>query len=121
MQDKPKRILVVEDDPDILEFLQVLFEQEGYAVSITDQAEDIETLYNDCLPDLILIDVSLSGKDGRDIVKHLKRQTETSSIPIIMFSAYLHAEETARAAGADDFVAKPFEVEELLEKIAKYF
>jgi DNA-binding response OmpR family regulator len=121
MQGKPKKILVVEDDPDILEFLQVLFAQEGYIVAIADQPEDVENLHDGSLPDLILIDVSLSGKDGRDIVKHLKSQTETSSIPIIMFSAYLHAEETALAAGADDFVAKPFEVEELLEKIARHF
>lgn len=120
MSGEQKRILVVEDDSDILEFLQVLFAQEGYTVVTTDQTEDIENLYDNCLPDLILIDVSLSGKDGRDIVKHLKSQQKTSRIPVIMFSAYLDAEKTARAAGANDFVAKPFEIDELMAKIAKY-
>src|SRR6266700_6789634 len=121
MQVKQKKILVVEDDPDILEFLQVLFAQECYIVATTDKAEYIENLQESCLPDLILIDVSLSGKDGRDIVKYLKSQEETRFMPVIMFSAHLGAEETARAAGTDDFVAKPFEMDELLEKIAKHF
>ena len=72
------------------------------------------------LPDLILLDVLLSGKDGREIVKRLKSQEETRHIPVIMFSAHPSAEKTARAAGADDFVAKPFEMDEILAKIAKH-
>lgn len=120
MSGEQKVILVVEDDSDILEFLQVLLAQEGYTAVITDQAEDVENLHDNCLPDLILIDVSLSGRDGRDIVKHLKSQQKTRHIPVIIFSAHLDAEETARAAGADDFVAKPFEIDELIAKIAKH-
>ena len=120
MQSKQKKILVVDDEPDILEFLQELLEQEGYTVAITDKAEYIEKLHDGGLPDLILIDVLLSGKDGREIVKHLKSQEETRYIPVIMFSAHPNAEETARAAGADDFVAKPFEMDEVLAKIAKH-
>ncbi|SRR5579884_1962645 len=120
MSSKQKRILVAEDDTDILEFLQVLFAQEGYTVVATDQAEDVENLHDSCLPDLILIDISLSGKDGRDIVKQLKSQQKTCHIPVIVFSARFDAEETARAAGADDFVAKPFEVDELMAKIAMH-
>jgi len=72
------------------------------------------------LPDLILLDVLLSGKDGREIVKQLKSQEETKSIPIIMFSAHPSAEKTAREAGADDFVAKPFHIDFLLAVVAKY-
>ena len=120
MQSRQKKILVVDDEPDILEFLQELLKQEGYIVATTDKAEYIENLHNGGLPDLILIDVLLSGKDGRDIVKHLKSQEETSRIPVVMFSAHPSAEETARAAGADDFVAKPFEMDEILAKIAKH-
>src|SRR5579859_6519220 len=114
MQNKQKKILVVDDEPDILEFLQELLEQEGYAVAVADKEEYLEKLHDGGLPDLILIDVLLSGKDGREIVKHLKSQQETRHIPVIMFSAHPSAEGTARAAGADDFVAKPFELDELL-------
>ncbi len=69
---------------------------------------------------MILLDVLLSGKDGREIVKYLKSQDETRYIPVIMFSAHPSAEETARKAGADDFIAKPFDIDELLVKIAHY-
>jgi DNA-binding response OmpR family regulator len=120
MQSKQKKILLVDDDPDILEFLQELLEQEGYTIAITDKAEYVEKLYASGLPDLILIDVLLSGKDGRKIVKQLKSQEITRHVPVIMFSAHPSAEETVRVAGADDFVAKPFELDEMLAKIAKH-
>jgi|SRR5579859_2223535 len=120
MQRTQKKILVIDDELDILEFLQELLEQEDYTVVTIDKAEYLEKLHDEGLPDLILLDVLLSGKDGREIVKHLKSQQETRHIPVIMFSAHPSAEGTARAAGADDFVAKPFELDELLEKVAHY-
>ncbi|TMC37638.1 MAG: response regulator [Chloroflexi bacterium] len=115
-----KKILVVDDEPDILEFLQVILEEEGYLVATTEKGEYVEKLHAGGLPDLILLDVLLSGKDGREIVKQLKSQEETKSIPIIMFSAHPSAEKTARDAGADDFVAKPFQIDFLLAVVAKY-
>src|SRR5947209_10868289 len=120
MQSQQKKILVVDDEPDILEFLQVILEEEGYVVATTDKGEYVEKLHDGGLPDLILLDVLLSGKDGRDIVKQLKRQEETKHIPVIMFSAHPSAEETARACGADDFLPIPFEIDVLLNIIANY-
>src|SRR5436305_13015704 len=114
----PKRILVVDDEPDMLEFLQVILEEEGYLVVTSEKGEYLEQLHNGGLPDLILVDMLLSGKDGRSIVKYLKSQQETKAIPIIMFSAHPSAEEMARQAGADDFLEKPFHIEILLAKIA---
>ena len=119
MGSKQKKILVVDDETDILEFLQDLLEGEGYSVSITNEAEYVEKLDAGGLPDLILIDVFLSGRDGRKIVKHLKSQEATRHVPVIMFSAQTSVEETVKVAGADDFVAKPFELDEVLAKIAK--
>jgi DNA-binding response OmpR family regulator len=120
MQSTPKRILIVDDEPDILEFLQVILEEEGYVVITSDKGEFLEQLHNGGLPHLILLDVLLSGKDGRDIVKYLKSQPETRHLPVIMFSAHPSAEQTARQAGADDFLAKPFDIDVLLEKISHY-
>ncbi|MBV9231382.1 MAG: response regulator [Chloroflexi bacterium] len=120
MQTTPKRILVVDDEPDILEFLEIILEEEGYRVVTSDKGEYLEQLRNGGLPHLILVDVLLSGKDGREIVKYLKSQQETKQIPIIMFSAHPSAEETARQAGADDFLAKPFDIDVLLAKIAHF-
>ena len=120
MQSWRKKLFIVDDEPDILEFLQIILEEEGYAVITSDKGEFLEQLHNSGLPDLILVDVLLSGKDGREIVKHLKSQEETKHIPVIMFSAHPSAEQTAREAGAEDFVAKPFEIDLLLAKIATY-
>ncbi len=120
MQSTPKRILVVDDEPDILEFLQIILEEEGYEVVTSVKGEYLEQLHNGGLPHLILLDVLLSGKDGRDIVKYLKSQQETQHIPVIMFSAHPSAEATARQAGADDFLEKPFHMSTLLAKIAHF-
>jgi DNA-binding response OmpR family regulator len=116
-----KKILVVDDEPDILEFVQAILEDEGYMVATTSKGEYVETLHNGGLPDLIVLDVLLSGKDGRAIARQLKSQENTKRIPIIMFSAHPSAEQTALEAGADDFIAKPFEIDNLLEKIATQF
>ncbi len=120
MQQAPRRILVVDDDPDILEFLQIILEEEGYVAVTSDKGEYLEQLHNGGLPHLILLDVLLSGKDGREIVKYLKSQDETRHIPVIMFSAHPSAEETARLAGADDFLAKPFDIDVLLARIVQF-
>lgn len=119
MQSKRKKLLIVDDEPDILEFLQVILEEEGYEVLTSTKGEYLEQLHNGGLPQLILLDVLLSGKDGRDIVKHLKTQDETKHIPVIMFSAHPSAEQTALAAGAEDFIAKPFNIDDLLAKITE--
>src|SRR5690348_2276001 len=100
-----KKILVVDDDPDILEFLQVILEEEGYTVATTDKGDYVGKLHDGELPTLILLDILLSGRDGREIVKSLKSHKETKHIPVIMFSAHPSAETTARACGADDFIA----------------
>jgi len=120
MQNTRKRLLVVDDEPDILEFLRVILEEEGYEVTTSDKGEYLEQLHNGGLPHLILVDVLLSGKDGREIVKYLKSQEETKHIPVIMLSAHPNAEPTARQAGAEDFLAKPFDIDVLLAKIAQY-
>ena len=119
MQSRQKKILVVDDEPDILEFLQIIFEEAGYHVDTTEKGDYLEKLKNGPLPDLVLLDMLLSGRDGREIVKQLKSRDSTKHIPVIMFSAHPSAEKTALAAGADDFVEKPFDIETLLEKIQR--
>jgi CheY-like chemotaxis protein len=120
MQSNKKKLLVVDDEPDILEFLKVILEEEGYTVITTDKDDYLEWLESGTPPDLILLDLLLSGKDGREIVKYLKTQESTRHIPVIMFSAHPGAQEITRQAGADDFVAKPFEIDLLLKKVAQY-
>jgi DNA-binding response OmpR family regulator len=122
MQQQMKKILVVDDDPDILDALQLILEYAGYTVMTTEKGEYAENLHdtNGGLPDVILLDVLLSGKDGRLICQKLKSQEETKHIPIIMMSAHNNALQSVPSIGADDFIAKPFGADELLEKIARW-
>ena len=122
MEQHATKILVVDDDPDILDALQLMLEDAGYEVTTSEKGDYAENLRdtNGGLPDVIILDVLLSGKDGRLICQKLKGQDETRHIPIIMISAHPNARQSVTAVGADDFVAKPFDMDELLAKIAKY-
>ena len=98
----------------------MILEDEGYSVVPTVDGEYLEKLQIDDLPDLILLDVLLSGKDGRALVKFLKTQKETRSIPVIMISAHPTAIASALEAGADHFLAKPFDMGHLLDIVDKF-
>jgi DNA-binding response OmpR family regulator len=113
-----QRILVFDDEQDILELVQIMLEDAGYLVTIAQKDVAFETLAMNVLPDAIILDMLLSGKDGRIIARRWKSQEETRKIPILMLSAHPSAEQEALEAGADDFLAKPFEMDELLMKIA---
>jgi DNA-binding response OmpR family regulator len=114
-----KKILVADDDPGILEAIQLVLEDEGYEVVTTVDGETIYQMEKE-YPDLLLLDIWMSGQDGSDICKFLKSRETTKDIPIIMISANKDTEEIAKKAGADDFITKPFEIEELINKVAKY-
>ncbi|MDQ6693234.1 MAG: response regulator, partial [Chloroflexota bacterium] len=77
-------------------------------------------LIRERMPDLIILDILLSGHDGRTICKRLKSQESTKGVSIILISAHPEARATALDAGADDFVAKPFEIDDLLSAIARH-
>ncbi len=115
----PKKILVVDDDPDILDAVQFILEGENYDVTTTEKAEYAENLHdkNGGLPALIILDVLLSGKDGRAICKKLKSQEDTKLIPIVMISAHPGAEKSVKEVGANDFLAKPFDINDLIQKV----
>lgn len=117
---RQNRILVVDDDPDILDALQFMLHDAGYAVETTERGEDAERLTTKNLPDLIVLDVLLSGSDGRIICRKLKDNTFTKNIPIVMISAHPDAKQTVKIAGADDFLSKPFDVDELLRIVKKH-
>lgn len=115
-----KRILVVDDDQDILDALKVILSMDHYNVTGTNKGEEAVTLVHGSHPDLILLDVLLSGMDGRDICRKLKAERATKNIPVIMISAHPDAAISTRQAGADCFVAKPFDIDDLLFRIENH-
>jgi DNA-binding response OmpR family regulator len=114
-----KKILIADDDPSICDSLKMMLELEGYEVDTTVNGETIYKMEKD-FPDLLLLDIWMSGQDGRDICKYLKTENHTKHIPIIMISASRDIKSSAAESGADDFIAKPFEQEELLKKVSKF-
>lgn len=104
-------ILIIDDDPEILKAITKLLQHQGHR-PITTTAEDtayiLELRKGNYLPDIIIMDILLSGIDGRNLCREIKNNPKTKHIPIIMFSAYPNIEDSAREAGANYFLAKPF-------------
>jgi len=111
------KILVVDDDLDILVVMEILLSMKGYEVEVTAKWENTFDKIESFKPDLILLDVLISGNDGRVLCKQLKSEPDKKNIPIIMFSAHPSAAATIKEYGANDFIAKPFDVNDLLTKI----
>ncbi|MFZ7103206.1 MAG: response regulator transcription factor [Peptococcaceae bacterium] len=113
------KILVVEDDPSIRELLQYNLERDGFEVKVAEDGikglEEIEAKW----PDLIILDLMLPGRDGLEIVRAMKSNTQLSAIPVIMLTA--KSEEIDRILGlemgADDYVTKPFSTREVIARV----
>src|SRR5215203_2710938 len=112
-----KKILLIDDDPDVITVLQLLLKKKGYQVATASRAEEAYQQVELFMPNLIVLDVLLSGVDGRTICKKLKNTESSKHIPIIMFSAHPSAQKNMEDFGADDFLPKPFESSKILERI----
>ena len=112
-----KKILVVDDDNDILSLVETVLSMNDFGVEAISRWENIPQSISSFEPDLILLDVSLIGADGRDICKKLKAAIETQHIPIILFSAHADVANNFQDCQAQGFIAKPFEVSYLVRTL----
>jgi CheY-like chemotaxis protein len=119
MGNAKKKILVADDNPAILDALKIMLEEEGYEVETTVDGATVQDI-KEPLPDLLLLDIGMSGIDGRNVCKLLKSAVATKHIPVIMISATKDIKQIAKDSGADDCVSKPFQMEHLLAIVAKY-
>ena len=112
------KLLLIDDDKDLLEVTQGLLKKRGYEVSIETNWEDALAKIETFKPQIILLDVFLNGVDGLEICKQIKSMPNTKDIPVLIFSAYPRvAESVIYEYGADDFIEKPFEVNDLIAKV----
>ena len=111
------KILVVDDDPDILSLVETILSMHHFDVEAILKWEEIDNRVLSHQPDLILLDVSLSGADGRDICKRIKQTKETQHLPVILFSANSSMGDDIASCYAEDFIAKPFELSHLVNTI----
>ena len=115
----PSKVLVVDDDPEIVTFLSTLLELEGIESSVaTSAAAALEQLQQGP-PDLVLLDIAMPDRDGIDLCKELKSDPRTAEVPVFVVSARPGKDvvERALAAGAEEFIRKPFENAELISRI----
>ena len=120
LQTKPRaRVLVVDDDPEIVTFLATLLELEGIESQVaTSAAAALEKLEHG-LPNLVLLDIAMPDRDGLDLCRSLKKDPRTRDVPVFVVSARPGKDvvERALAAGAEQFIRKPFENQELIARI----
>src|ERR1700760_228961 len=109
-----KNILVVDDDESIREMITYILESEGYKVSGLENGQAVVGTVQDTQPDLVLLDVQLGDRDGRDICRELKQLEATRKIPVIMISANSGWQALMeKKCKPDDFLSKPFDIGEL--------
>ena len=113
------KILVVDNDMQMLELIGQLLEREGYHVLPASSAREVTTLLNTQLPDLFIIDVTLGAADGIALCRLLRRDPRTRSQPVIFIAGQDSTCDVAvaLAAGGDDFITKPFAVRELTARL----
>lgn len=113
-----QKVLVVDDDPDILTVVSLLLKTHGFEVeTVQNAAGTIETVYK-FLPEIILLDISLSGYDGREICTQLKSLEDLKHIPIVLFSATPNI--NYKVCDASDFIRKPFDATEMVNVLRKH-
>ncbi len=114
----PPRLMIVEDDEPLVELLRYNFEAAGYAVETVMHGDEAEARLREAVPDLLILDWMLPGLSGIELCRRLRQKPGTQSLPLIMLTARSEEADRVRGfeTGADDYVVKPFSVNELLAR-----
>ncbi|MCT8159922.1 response regulator transcription factor [Pseudoruegeria sp. SHC-113] len=114
-----KHILVIEDEPNIIEAIRFILSRDGWRVDTHSNGEDAVDVVQRTAPDVLILDVMLPNKSGYDILKELRAQEATQALPILMLTARGQTKdrEMAERYGASQFMTKPFSNAEVLENL----
>jgi DNA-binding response OmpR family regulator len=117
-----KKILVVDDEVDLVETIRFPLESEGFTVLVSYNGEDALNQARKENPDLILLDIMLPKLDGYKVCRLLKFDERYRNIPILMLTAKTQEKDKTigMETGADEYITKPFDIDELLEKVKSY-
>ncbi|HTL07604.1 MAG TPA: response regulator [Chitinophagaceae bacterium] len=110
-------IILLDDDKDICVMVQAMLNFSGYKVQSLSLPHQLNELLVSLTPRMLLMDMLLSGTDGRDVCRRLKNDADTRHIKIMMMSAHPDADRSCREAGADDFISKPFDMDQFIAKV----
>lgn len=115
----PKRIAVLDDEPDIVDLIRLQLEESGFSVQGFSAPDAFFKYLERAVPDLVILDLMLPGTDGLEITKWMRRQERLAAVPILILTA--RAQEADRIVGlelgADDYITKPFSVKELTARV----
>ncbi|MBO9467017.1 response regulator [Tropicibacter sp. R15_0] len=112
-------VLVIEDEPNIIEAISFILSREGWHVATHSNGEDAAEIVRSRAPDVLILDVMLPGRSGYDILRELRGDAETENLPVLMLTARGQSKdrEMAERAGASRFMTKPFSNAEVLEAV----
>ncbi len=116
MKSETKSILVIDDDPNMLKLVEITLEREGYDVILAIDGGVGINLLKETKPDLVLLDIMMSGIDGYEVLERIRRE---SNVPVIMMTAVRDVDSAVKSLGlgADDYVRKPFNPKELIARV----
>lgn len=112
-----KHILICDDDDGVIDIASIVLKEKGYRVQICQDSNHIVTMVKTLKPNLILMDLWMPGVSGDMITRELKKGKATKKIPIIIVSASKDIEKVSTIVGADDYLPKPFDIQDLEDKV----
>jgi len=113
-------ILIVEDDPQVARLIALVLQRNGHTSEVVAEGQEALERAKETMPMIIFADLTIKGMGGEALCSALKRQPETRDIPFIVVSGDRDVAEKARICGADDYMGKPFEFEDLTRLVNKY-
>jgi two-component system cell cycle response regulator DivK len=115
-----KKILIIEDEKDILDIATIILEDEGYEVSCITEYPDFESKVDASKADLVLLDLNLRGYHGQDICKYIKGNASMKQTSVVLMSANRDIQAVKEASGADAYICKPFDLKDFINVVKQY-
>jgi CheY-like chemotaxis protein len=112
-----KRILILDDNRDILDIVHETLAYENFEVESTTNGVDVIPMVETFNPNLVILDYRVAGINGGEICRQIKAHPQFGNIPVIIFSAYVNKDSTLFDYGCDAIISKPFDLTELVEKV----
>ena len=115
-----KKILLIDNDPRILELTKARLEANQYEVTLASDGEEGFAKAQSEKPNLIIVDIKMPKVDGYTFIRKLKREDDLKDTPVIILTAYVHMQDLFTPEGVEDYLVKPFNADELLKKIRQH-
>lgn len=115
-----KKLLICDDDVDIIEMLEIVLDDSGFDIITETDSKKVLELISSTRPQLVLMDLWMPVISGDQILKHMREDQNLSSIPVVIMSAAQDGKEVAFKAGANGYIPKPFDIDNLMQKVNEF-